>query len=599
MADYIAAQQNLPLSTDVNLTVSLSQTVTQRSLQLACFIGPDLDVLPDESRFGVYSDVGSVGDMFGTDSEAYKAAQAFFGQSPNPSLMGVGAVFVDPQAARLVAGLALTAADIAALVAIQDYYGEEPTAYITIDGDVYALSPDFTGCTTQTQVAMAIDAALTAAGAPASCSVVTYAGGSSLIVITSTSTGDDATISFLSEKTDGPALALLQTTAGTGYSNDTGVATTGGNGTGCTVNITVGGGGAVAVVEIADGGDGYHVGDVLTIVQGGGSGATFTLSSVDCGLFFGTDARLTEATSGKALNGYTPTDLGAEMTNIQNAARAQSKFIYGWDLDVSFRVTGTEGTSGFDQLTAAAWALSQTYAIVTLVNNDDLVLAADPTHTTDIASALQGTLNNRAICIYHDNASYYPGMSILAYMLSVDYTQQDSVVNAKFKALPGIPSTGINSTQWSVIESKGFNCYTAMEGSVEVYREGTTASPSWWMDLTINIDNFVNYMQTAVYNVFLRGKKIAYTQTGVMQIYDAVKDVCDLFVFNGAFAARQVSDDLSKSGYTMDPAYTITFTPLYLIPQSTRVSRVGPPFTVTVMDSGGINKVTINVDVVA
>ena len=599
MTDYIAAQQNLPLSTDVNMTVSLSQTVTQQSLQLACFIGPDLDMLPDESRFGVYSDVGSVGSMFGTESEAYKAAQAFFGQSPNPGLMGVAEVFVNPQPARLVAGLALTAADIAALVAIQDYYSEEPTAYITIDGDVHYLNPDFAGCTTQAHVALAINAALVGVGAPATCAVVTYAGGTSLIVITSTTTGDEATISFLSEKTDGPALTLLQTTAGLGYTNATGLATAGGNGLGCTVDITVGEGGVVSVVAINNGGDGYQVNDILTIVQPGGSGATVTLSSVDCGMFFGTDAKMTLAESGKALNGYTPSGIGEEMTNIQNAARAQSKFIYGWDLDVSFRVTGVEGVSGFDQMTAAAWALSQTYAIVTLVNNDDLALAVDPTHTTDIASALQGMLNKRAVCIYHDNASYYPGMSILAYMLSVDYTQQDSAVNAKFKSLPGIPSTGINATQWAVIEAKGFNCYTAMEGAVEVYREGITASPTWWMDLTINIDNFVNYMQTAVYNVFLRGKKIAYTQTGVMQIYDAVKDVCDLFVFNGSFAARQVADALAKSGYSLEQAYTITFTPLYLIPQSTRVSRVGPPFTVTVMDSGGINKVTINVDVVA
>lgn len=599
MADYIDAQQNLPLSTDVNLTVSLSQTVTQRSLQLACFIGPDLDMLPDETRFGVYSDVGSVGDKFGTESEAYKAAQAFFSQSPNPGLMGVGEVFVNPQPARLVAGRTLTAADIAALVAIQDYYQDEPTAYITIDGDVYYLNPDFTGCTTQAHVALAINAALVAAGAPATCTVVTYAGGTSLIVITTTTTGDDSTISFLSEKTDGPALTLLQTTAGLGYTNTTGLATSGGNGVGCTVDITVAGGGAVAVVAINNGGDGYQVGDILTIIQIGGSGATVTLSSVEDGMFFGTDARMTSETDGKALNGYAPTDLGAEMTNIQNAAKAQDRFIYGWDLDVSFHVTGVEGVADFDQMTAAAWALSQVYAIVTLVNNDDLALAVDPTHTTDIASALQGMLNKRAVCIYHDNADYYPGMSILAYMLAVDYTQQDSTVNAKFKSLPGVPSTGIDSTQWSVIEAKGFNCYTAMEGAVEVYREGTTASPAWWMDLTINIDNFVNYMQTAVYNVFLRGRKIPYTQTGVMQIYDAVKDICDLFVFNGSFAARQVANNLAKSGSSMEQAYTITFTALYLIPQSTRVSRVGPPFTVTVMDSGGINKVTINVDVVA
>jgi len=66
---------------------------------------------------------------------------------------------------------------------------------------------------------------------------------------------------------------------GTGYTGATGVATTGGTGTGLTVDTTDDGGGAVSAVAVNDAGSGYIVGDVITI-SGGGGDATFTVASV-------------------------------------------------------------------------------------------------------------------------------------------------------------------------------------------------------------------------------------------------------------------------------------------------------------------------------
>ena len=76
----------------------------------------------------------------------------------------------------------------------------------------------------------------------------------------------------------GPAATLTITTAGTGYSNGTGVATTGGSGTGLTVNTTQIGGG-LSSVAINAAGTGYKVGDIVTVTGGGGD-ATLTIASV-------------------------------------------------------------------------------------------------------------------------------------------------------------------------------------------------------------------------------------------------------------------------------------------------------------------------------
>lgn len=95
---------------------------------------------------------------------------------------------------------------------------------------------------------------------------------------------------FAKEKTGGGieisatalnAAATLSTlVAGTGYSNGTftGVATTGGSGTGLTLDITVAGG-SVTAATIASPGNGYTAGDVVTIV-GGNNDATVTVATL-------------------------------------------------------------------------------------------------------------------------------------------------------------------------------------------------------------------------------------------------------------------------------------------------------------------------------
>ena len=75
------------------------------------------------------------------------------------------------------------------------------------------------------------------------------------------------------------SVALTITNGGTGYSEATGVATTGGTGTGAKVNITSVNAGVItgATIVGANIGYGYTIGDILTITGGGGN-ATITLT---------------------------------------------------------------------------------------------------------------------------------------------------------------------------------------------------------------------------------------------------------------------------------------------------------------------------------
>ena len=82
---------------------------------------------------------------------------------------------------------------------------------------------------------------------------------------------------------------------GSGYSSGTAVATTGGTGTGLTVNVTQTGG-VVSNVAINQSGSGYTVGDTITIVQPLGAVLTYVQSNVGTG--YSTANNLTTSTSG-------------------------------------------------------------------------------------------------------------------------------------------------------------------------------------------------------------------------------------------------------------------------------------------------------------
>ena len=80
------------------------------------------------------------------------------------------------------------------------------------------------------------------------------------------------------DETTGDVLTVDTIVGGSGYSNATGVATTGGNGSNLTVDITVTAG-AVTGVTVNNAGSGYDINETITITGGGGN-ATFDVASV-------------------------------------------------------------------------------------------------------------------------------------------------------------------------------------------------------------------------------------------------------------------------------------------------------------------------------
>ncbi len=140
---------------------------------------------------------------------------------------------------------------------------------ISVNGDIIRR----TGLTANSADVISIDAIDLMLGYLNSTSV-DYNGNSFTVTIQNSSTLYTITQSV-------GAFDAVLATPGTGYSDATGVATTGGSGTGMTVDITQTGG-AIDTVTINDSGSGYLVGDTITV--SGGTGGTFTIALISSGI---------------------------------------------------------------------------------------------------------------------------------------------------------------------------------------------------------------------------------------------------------------------------------------------------------------------------
>lgn len=135
----------------------------------------------------------------------------------------------------------------------------------------------------------------------------------------------DEVLTALTDTYPGAVLTTSTIVGGSGYTAGSNVATTGGTGTGLTVNTTVSSG-AITAIVINNAGSGYTIGDVITV--SGGTGGTFVVASVSVGSFVELKVNkdgimVTPNTVSDPVLGYVLTTITAEVfvTGISAAKR--------------------------------------------------------------------------------------------------------------------------------------------------------------------------------------------------------------------------------------------------------------------------------------
>lgn len=177
--------QGLSVSRLVSVTINLSPLAPARRGFGTLLILGDSSVINPVERIRSYTGIEGVANDFGTSASEYKAAAAYFGQTPRPRSLAIGR-WVRTASAALLKGAVLTPTQqiIATWQAITT-----GSFKITIDGVVVtATAMDFSGAANLNAVAAIIQTKIAAAG------TCIFNGGQ--FIITSITTGVASTISF-------------------------------------------------------------------------------------------------------------------------------------------------------------------------------------------------------------------------------------------------------------------------------------------------------------------------------------------------------------------------------------------------------------------
>lgn len=189
----------LSLSRLVNTTVNLAPRLARFPNFNTCLALTTDDVIDVVTRMREFDSLDAVAATFGTTSPAYYAAQAWFGQSPQPDNILIGRWAQSGSPGQLY-GAVRSAADqlLSTWTAITD-----GSMRVSIDGAVETLSAlDFHLATNLNGVASAINLQLTGAG-------IVWDALTSRFIITSNTTGASSSVSFATVVGTGTDISAL------------------------------------------------------------------------------------------------------------------------------------------------------------------------------------------------------------------------------------------------------------------------------------------------------------------------------------------------------------------------------------------------------
>ena len=121
-----------------------------------------------------------------------------------------------------------------------------------------------------------------------------------------------------------------------------------------------------------------------------------------------------------------------------------------------------------------------------------------------------------------------------------------------------------------------------------------------YFDEIIYLDKYKNDMQLAIMDLLVNNNKISQTESGMTQLKNAIKTVCDDMARVGFIAGgKWLGNDMLelKNGDTLPNGYLIQSEPIDEQTQADRDARKAPPIYVSLKLAGAIHYVTIQVDV--
>jgi hypothetical protein len=219
--------------------------------------------------------------------------------------------------------------------------------------------------------------------------------------------------------------------------------------------------------------------------------------------------------------------------------------------------------------------------------------------TSNIAYQLK-QLAFRKTAVQYSSNSLYAVVSLLARILTTDYTANRTVITLMYKTEPGVVAEQINSNQ--VLALTGFNCsvFVAYDNNTAIIQNGVCSSGDF-IDTIFGADWLAITIQNSVFNLlYTSPTKIPQTDAGNHIITTGIESVCAQAVNNGllapgtwtqaGFGSLNQGDYLSKGFYVYAP-------PIALQNPADRAARKSVTFQVAAKLAGAIHTVNVLVNI--
>lgn len=390
-------------------------------------------------------------------------------------------------------------------------------------------------------------------------------------------------------------------------------------------NLWVGRQDLTAIQTIAIGavaGTGYTAGDIVTVVQSGGSGGQVKITAVNSGvptavaIIAGSQGTGYSTASNLATTGGTGTGLEINITAIGEtpaqaveACRLQNP---SWYICL-FVGTATDS----DHEAIAAFIEGASPASVYFVT------ASGATVPNGASSSLPGVLQaakyNRTLSEYSTTQTgAYPNNAFAAaapagYAMGANNGAAGSYFDLNNKSLSGVVPEPLTPTQILAIRgasdrsTTGLNCNLIVPyqgGAYNLFQPGIMASGRWF-DEVLQIDMLVSDIQSSLMALFVSVGALPITNGGVAQVKTVIAGACERSKTRGFVAPSGTWQGVAVGtgsaaiapGDALPNGYYLYAPPVSSLSQAQKSARQMPPVTVLLVESGSGHSLAVSVNV--
>ena len=437
-----------------------------------------------------------------------------------------------------------------------------------------------------------------------------------------------AVVGAVTVNNNGEITGIALTSGGSGYDSAPVVTVEAGVGSGAQVTANVSSG-SVSGLSIGNGGSGYEVGtnpliiadsvtysDMAAQIQTAlrtvgapwdGAVVTFDVLGNRFAVELPYSAGDFEAVAGGAqaaffgLDDATFTD-GAQAEDFSAAiaeiARHVRNFTFvGWDASIAQDVAALTSIDTWARADGTVQVIGDVAAPGATVTNE----------SSSIGAVIAARQSRNTALAYRDPTEGidYVGMSVAARYSAVNWSARQSLPDGKFIKGPGRRPDNLDRAERLELKRKRINFFTDF-GVRNLFAEGQTCAPGYWLDTQIALLWMVDAVQADVFGAIADAVSARMTPYGISLAIDAASGVCDEAVRNGMlFPGGRVRTEvrnqiiLATGNEAFDGVlprgYLIHVDPVSSISAQDLAERIMPPMTIWCTGASAIHFANIGI----